>query len=91
MDTGFDRDIALPLGVIERLGLVPAEVVVVTLANSTHALMTRYNARLSWQKQLIEVEVLQTNGESAIGTGLLEDSTLTVQVWDGGEVLIEPR
>lgn len=90
VDTGFDRDIALPLVVIERLGLVPAEAVSVT-ANSAHVSMTRYNSRVSWQGQLIDLDVLQTNGESVIGMGLLENSTLTVQVWDGGEVLIEER
>ena len=91
LDTGFDRDIALPLGIIERLGLDPVETVSVTLADSTHVLMTRYNARVSWQGQLIEVDVLETNGESAIGMALLENSILSVQVWDGGEVLIEER
>ena len=91
LDTGFDRDIALPSGAIEQLGLTPAETVSVTLADSTHALMTRYNAWVSWQGQLIEAEVLETTGESVIGMALLENSTLTVQVWDGGEVRIEPR
>ena len=91
LDTGFDSDIALPLVVIERLGLAPAEAVSVTLANGAHVSMTRYNTRVSWQGQLIEVDVLQTNAESAIGMALLENSTLTVQVWDGGEVLIEER
>ena len=91
LDTGFDRDIALPSVVIERLGLAPAETVTVTLANSTNVLMTRYNAVASWQGQLIEVDVLETASESAIGMSLLENSTLTVQVWDGGNVLIEPK
>ena len=34
---------------------------------------------------------MQANGEPAIGTALLENSTLTVQVWDGGEVLIQEK
>ena len=91
LDTGFDRDIALPLVAIERLGLAPAETVSVTLANSTRVLMRRYSTRVSWQGQLIEVDVLETNGESAIGMALLENSVVTPQVWDGGDVLIEPR
>ena len=52
--------------------------------------MTRYNGRVNWQGQLIEVDVLETNSESAIGMALVENSTLTVQVWDGGSVRIEP-
>ena len=71
--------------------MAPAEAVSVTLANGAHVSMTRYNTRVSWQGQLIEVDVLQTDAESAIGMALLENSTLTVQIWDGGEVLIEER
>ena len=91
LDTGFDGEIALPSRAIERLGLIPADVLTVTLANNAHALMPRYSARVNWHEQLIEAEVLQTNGQSAIGMAILENSTLTVQVWDGGDVLVEPR
>ena len=91
LDTGFDGDIALPLGNIERLGLVPADIIDVVLADSTLALMMQYSARVLWHHQLIEVEVLETDHESVVGTALLENSTLTIQVWDGGTVTIEPR
>ena len=53
--------------------------------------MPRYSAKVSWHGQLVEVEVLQTEGESAIGMSLLENSIVKLQVWDGGEVLIEER
>ena len=91
LDTGFDGDLALPSGVIEQLGLVPIDILNVTLANSARASMPKYNANVSWQERLIEVEVLQTNGESAIGMALLENSIVTLQVWDGGDISIEPR
>ena len=91
LDTGFDGDIALPSSTIERLGLVPVDILNVTLANSSRASMLKYNARITWHDQLIEAEVLQTELEAAIGTALLENTTLTVQVWGGGDVLIEPR
>ena len=91
LDTGFDGDLALPSGVIEQLGLVPIDILNVTLANSARASMPKYNANISWQERLVEVEVLQTNGESAIGMALLENSIVTLQVWDGGDISIEPR
>ena len=91
LDTGFDGDLALPLGAIERLGLVTADIIRVTLANGTRVSMPRYSAKVSWHGQLVEVEVLQTEGESAIGMSLLENSIVKLQVWDGGEVLIEER
>ena len=91
LDTGFNGELALPLRVIERLGLVPDDALVVILANGDRIMMTRYSAKLDWQDQPIEAEVLQTEQESAIGMALLENSNLTIQVWDGGNVLIEPR
>lgn len=91
LDTGFNGELALPLRVIERLGLVPDDALVVILANGDRIMMTRYSAKLDWQDQPIEAEVLQTEQESAIGMALLENSNLTIQVWDGGHVLIEPR
>ncbi len=50
-----------------------------------------YDGSVSWHEQLIDVAVLQTDRDSIIGMGLLENSTLTIQIWDGGEVLIEER
>ena len=91
LDTGFDGDIALPSGSIERLGLVPSDILNVTIANSARVSMAKYNARINWHGQLVDAELLQTNHESVIGMALLQNSTLTLQVWDGGDVLIEPR
>lgn len=91
LDTGYDGDIALPSNVIDQLGLVPSDNLRVILGNGEHVFMRVYSAVASWHEQLVNVEVLQTNGESVIGMALLENNTLTVQVWDGGEVVIEPR
>ena len=52
LDTGFDGDLALPSGVIEQLGLVPIDILNVTLANSARASMPKYNANVSWQERL---------------------------------------
>ena len=60
LDTGFNGELALPLRVIERLGLVPDDALVVILANGDRAMMTRYSTKLDWQDQPIEAEVLQT-------------------------------
>ena len=91
LDTGFDGDLALPPSTIAQLGLVPIDILIVTLADSTRAPMPKFNASVSWHDKIIEAEVIQTEHESVIGMALLEDRTLTVQVWDGGTVTIEPR
>ena len=91
VDTGFNGDIALPNHVIEQLDLDPSDNLLVILGNGDQVFMQVHNAVVSWHDRLINVEVLETDRESAIGMALLENSTLTVQIWDGGEVLIEER
>ncbi len=53
--------------------------------------METFYAPLIWHGEEKTVSVLQADGEPALGMALLENSTLTVEVWDGGDVLIEPR
>ena len=91
LDTGYDGDLALPSREIDRLALVPSDELLVILGNGDHELMQVYDTFASWHEQLIAVDVLRTDNESVIGTALLENNTLTIQAWDGGDVLIEER
>ena len=91
LDTGYDGDIALPSIMIERLGLVSLGLRDSALANSDIVPLPIHRGIASWHERLIEVEVMGTRREFVIGMALLENSTLTVQAWDGGEVLIEER
>ena len=91
LDTGFDGDIALPSATIVRLGLVPSGSRVTILGNDARVLMQTYVGTALWHGTQVTVTVLQTERESYIGMALLENSTLSVQVWDGGDVLIEER
>ena len=91
LDTGFDGDIALPSAVIRRLRLVftgPSDTV---LLSGYSAPLPVYEGIVYWHEQPIQVAVLETEQESVVGMALLENSTLTIQAWDGGEVLIEER
>ena len=91
VDTGFDGFIALPADTIQDLGLVQRGNRRVVLINDTVALMPFYLGAVAWQGELLEVSVLQTEWEFLIGTALIENNTVTLEVWDGGEVLIEER
>ncbi len=82
---------ALASSAIEQLELVPSDELFVILGNGDHVLMQVYDAIASWHEQLIAVDVLQTDHESVIGMSLLQNSTLTIQAWDGGDVLIEEQ
>ena len=91
LDSGYNGDIALPSTVIRRLGLIPMGSRNSALANGDVVQLPIYRGIASWHGQLTVVEVLETRRESVIGMALLENSTVTIQAWDGGEVLIEPR
>ena len=91
LDTGYDGDIALPSVVIRRLGLLSLGSRDSALANSDIVPLPIYRGIASWHGKLIDVEVMGTQHELVIGMALLESSTLTIQAWDGGNVLIEER
>ena len=91
LDTGYDGDIALPSAMIRRLGLVSVGYQDSALANSDIVPLPVYRGIASWHGRLVAVEVVETPRESVIGMALLENSTLTIQAWDGGEVFIEER
>ena len=91
LDTGFDGYIALPAASIRRLGLTLVGPRDTTFLDGFSTLVPVFDGIVSWHGQLVQVTVLQTVRESLIGMGLLENSTLMVQVWNGGNVLIEPR
>ena len=91
LDTGFDGFIALPEQVVQRLGLVQTAVRKTFLVDDLEQFFPLYWGIVNWCGETIEVSVLGTTQEFMVGMALLENSTLTIEVWDGGEVLIEPR
>ena len=91
LDTGYDGEMALPTEAIQRLGLTPLGNRIITQADGQPVRMPAYKGVVSWHGQPVEVVVIQTDEEAIIGTQLLEHSTVTIQVWDGGNVLIDER
>ena len=91
LDTGFTGFIALPAPSIRQLGLTPLEPRETVLLDGYSVSLAVYDGVVSWHGRPIPVTVLETERESVIGMALLENSTLTIQAWDGGDVLIEER
>ena len=83
LDTGYDGDIALSSAVIRRLGLVSVGYQDSALANGDIVPLPVYRGIASWHGRFVAVEVVETPRESVIGMALLENSTLTIQAWDG--------
>ena len=91
LDTGFDGDLTLSSAVIGRLRLVAKGSYPTVLANGDTVHLPAYSGIVSWHGHRISVEVLEAQQSSVVGMALLENSTLTIQAWDGGEVFIEER
>ena len=91
VDTGFDGDLTLSSAVIGILGLVAIGSYPTVLANGDIAHLPAYAGIVSWHGHRTSVEVLEAQQASVVGMALLQNSTLAIQAWDGGEVLIEER
>lgn len=89
IDTGFDGHLTLPTSSIEALRLPFAGYRRGTLADGTTTRLGVYMGRVVWHGQHLEVLALQAEGEPLVGMSLLEGSQLTIEVGDGGAVIIE--
>jgi clan AA aspartic protease len=90
LDTGFSGFLALPDTLIQELGLAFSGTTVGLLANGTRTVMAVYEGTIFWDGRVRDIEVLETDGPSLIGMGLLYGHLLAVECVDGGKVLITP-
>ena len=91
VDTGFTGWLSLPESVIQELGLSPARQLNTTLANGQSITTQTYAAALLWHGQPVSVWAQSLDSKPMIGAELLADSRLTIDWWDGGDVIIEER
>lgn len=89
VDTGFTGCLTLPEAVISRLGLVRQGEQQATVASGEVESFDYYAARVLWHGQFRRVEVFESIDQSLLGTELLEGSRLTVDAWEGGDVIVE--
>lgn len=88
VDTAFTGGLALPEDTIEELGLTlygrrPANHV------SAVGMFEIYGALVSWHGEHRPVLVHKTSGEPLVGMALLENSRLTVDAREDGDIVIE--
>ena len=91
VDTGFTGWMSLPELIIQDLGLDYAGMRYVTLANGETIQTAAYTARLLWHGQSVDTLVHTLDNKPIIGTDLLAYCRLTIDWWDGGDVIIEER
>ena len=88
VDTGFTGGLALPEDTIEELGLT-----LYGRRPANHAsgvgMFEIYGALVSWHGEYRPVLVHKTSGEPLVGMALLENSRLTVDAREDGNIVIE--
>ena len=91
VDTGFTGWLTLPAATIERLGLTYYGQRPANQAAGDAEMFDIYSALVWWHGAPRPVPVHRAEGTPLIGMGLLNGSRLTVDSWEGGDVVIEER
>lgn len=90
IDTGFNGFLTLPASLIQELGLVWRRRGRAMLADGSESLFDIYEATITWDGRPRRIAVDEVNSDPLIGMSLLYGYELTVQVVDGGRVVINP-
>ena len=91
IDTGFTGALSLPESAVHELGLRSARAERVTLADGRSIRANVHAARILWHGQPLDARVQTLGIYHIIGTALLANCRLTIDWWDGGDVIIEER
>lgn len=90
VDTGFNGEIALPPSVAQELHFTTASIREHMLASGRIERFEVCQTTVEWDGENRAVEMLIINGDPLIGTELLAELMLHVEIIEGGEVVIEP-
>jgi len=91
IDTGFTGALSLPESAVHELGLRSARAERVTLADGRSIRANVHAARILWHGQPLDARVQTLGIYPIIGTALLANCRLTIDWWDGGDVIVEER
>ena len=90
VDTGATDWLTLPESVVRELGLRHTGSRRVHQAHGPPIQANVYAIWVAWHGRMRRV-FAEAGNETLIGTDLLADSRLTIDWWDGGDVIIEER
>jgi len=89
IDTGYNGSLTLPANIISKLGLPSIGSRRAMLADGSEVLLKKYHATVLWHNLPHQITIMQSEGGSLLGMGLLEGCRLTIDAFEGGEVRIE--
>ncbi len=90
VDTGFAGDLALPAHLARLLEGTFSGLGERRLANGQHLNCRTYEIMLDWDDELRPTEVLILEGDPLLGTVILRDHLIQMEMTDGGELSVEP-
>ena len=89
VDTGFTGALTLPEATVAQLGLTRYGNRPAVQASGERRMFEIYGALVSWHGRLRPVLVYLSDSRPLLGMELLNGSRLTVDAWEGGDVVIE--
>lgn len=90
VDTGFEGDLAIPESLITRLNADLSGSDTFALADGSRLVCPTYDLVLEWSGESRVAEVLATSGQPLIGTQLLDNMLIQIEMVEAGEVSVEP-
>ena len=90
MDTGFTGAVALPAPDVQRLGLSNPQTERVRFANGESGGCDVYQTNVIWDGTEMGVDIYAIGAEPLVGMALLRGSRVTIDVTEGGPIVIEP-
>lgn len=90
IDTGFDDFVTLQPAQIVTLSLARRATIRAALADGTIVSLPVYSVEIVWHGVRRKVDAIETHNDALIGMSLLYGSRVTLDVIDGGTVMISP-
>lgn len=87
--TGFNGFLTLPINVLNSLAAVPAGIRRAELGDGKVVEMDVYFVKVSWRDEDREVLAIQAEATPLVGTALLWDSRVVLDVQEGGVATID--
>ncbi len=90
IDTGFNGWLSLPLDLITKLNLRWKRRGRAILGDGSECIFNVYEAVIIWNGSYLKIPIDKADSEPLVGMSLMEGYQLTMQVFAGGNVTIEP-
>ena len=90
VDTGFAGDLALPVHIVNQVDGTLIGFRKRKLATGRQFSCPSYEIMLGWNDELRPTEVLILEGDPLLGTVLLQEYLVQMEMTEGGQVAIEP-